>query len=60
MLFAKKYTNSITLSKNVIETHEMCKIYYSFKFEDYSEYRRNIESFLKNISKWIKLLNIIQ
>ena len=51
MLFAKKYTNSITLSKNVIETHEMCKIYYSFKFEDYSEYRRNIESFLKNISK---------
>jgi hypothetical protein len=51
MLFVQKYTNPITLSKNVIETYEMCKIYYSFKFEDYSEYRRNIESFLKNISK---------
>ena len=60
MLFVQKYTNPITLSKNVIVTYEMCKIYYSFEFEDYSEYRRNTESFLKNISKWIKLLNIIQ
>lgn len=51
MLFVWKYTNLITLSKIVIIIYEMYKIYYSFKFEDYSEYRRNIESFLKNILK---------
>ena len=51
MLFAEKHTNPIALSKNVIVTYEMCKIYYSFRFEDYSEYKRNNESFLKNISK---------
>ena len=33
------------LPKNVIVTYEMYKKYYSFKFEDYSEYIGNIESF---------------